>query len=53
MGAGLTDNEALVLVGYIRVAENKHNLSSDTWDMFSVRVCGKLLEDVSYGFTIR
>ena len=31
MGAGLTDNETLVLVGYIRVAENKHNLFSDTW----------------------
>ena len=31
MGAGLTDNEALVLVGYSRVAENEHYLFSDTW----------------------
>ena len=31
MGSGLTDNEALVLVGYSRVTENKHNLFRDTW----------------------
>ena len=31
MGARLTDNETMVLVGYSCVTENEHSLFSDTW----------------------